>query len=83
MRNIRNRHMAVLLQTVLDAHVKGQTLDAGCGDGEAARWLAKQGYDVIATDPEIPHGLDETHERIGSGSVLTYSTPCRHGKAMI
>jgi SAM-dependent methyltransferase len=31
-------------------------LEVGCGEGELARGLAAEGYDVIAIDPEAPDG---------------------------
>ncbi len=31
-------------------------LEVGCGEGELARALAGQGYDVVAIDPEAPDG---------------------------
>jgi ubiquinone/menaquinone biosynthesis C-methylase UbiE len=31
-------------------------LEVGCGEGELARALADQGYDVVAIDPEAPEG---------------------------
>jgi SAM-dependent methyltransferase len=69
MRTMRNRHMGVLIERVLLACGKGRILDVGCGDGEAARFMAEHGCDVIATDPVIPSSLNGTHEVIGNGAV--------------
>jgi SAM-dependent methyltransferase len=33
-----------------------RVLEVGCGEGELARTLAAQGYDVVAIDPEAPEG---------------------------
>jgi SAM-dependent methyltransferase len=33
-----------------------RVLDVGCGEGELARSLAGEGYEVIAIDPEAPEG---------------------------
>ena len=34
-----------------------RVLEVGCGSGELATALAKEGYDVLAIDPEAPDGL--------------------------
>jgi SAM-dependent methyltransferase len=33
-----------------------RVLEVGCGEGELARGLAAEGYDVVAIDPEAPDG---------------------------
>jgi SAM-dependent methyltransferase len=50
-----------------------RVLEVGCGDGELARALAEDGYDVVAVDPKAPEGpifRRTTIEELGDEGVF-------------
>lgn len=48
--------------------VPGSALDAGCGEGAEARWLAEQGWDVTAVDI-ASEALDRARSSGGAGAA--------------
>ncbi|MCT9076530.1 class I SAM-dependent methyltransferase [Streptomyces fulvoviolaceus] len=49
-----NAHTGRALGPVLDLPAGAAVLDAGCGRGAVARWLAGRGYRVLGIDVELP-----------------------------
>ncbi|GAA2339066.1 class I SAM-dependent methyltransferase [Streptomyces kunmingensis] len=49
-----NAHTHRALEPVLALPSGSEVLDAGCGNGAVARWLAEQGHRVLGIDVELP-----------------------------
>ncbi|MGH3832799.1 MAG: class I SAM-dependent methyltransferase, partial [Pseudonocardiaceae bacterium] len=49
-----NAHMHRVLEPVLSLPLGSAVLDAGCGTGTVARWLAERGHRVLGIDLEPP-----------------------------
>ncbi|MCB5179012.1 class I SAM-dependent methyltransferase [Streptomyces antimicrobicus] len=59
-----NSHMHQVLDAVTALPAGASVLDAGCGGGAVARWLAEEGgYDVLGIDLELPADA-ATHGRL-------------------
>jgi SAM-dependent methyltransferase len=58
-----------VVHTIVDALPRGATLDAACGTGRYADYLAEHGYRVVGVDSS-PEMLDRARARVPSGESL-------------
>src|SRR5690242_1520536 len=58
-----------VMHQIIDAFPPGQALDAGCGTGRYAEYLAGRGHQVIGIDSS-PDMLDRARTRVPAGEFL-------------
>ncbi|KUL37000.1 hypothetical protein ADL22_23055 [Streptomyces sp. NRRL F-4489] len=64
-----NAHMDRVLAPARDLPANSRILDAGCGRGDVARWLAEQGHDVLGVDTDLAPELLTDRRPHGGGAL--------------
>ena len=59
---------SLLQRAVAERTTRGRALDVGCGEGEHAVWLARQGFSVVGLD-FVPAALDAARVRAEQAGV--------------